>query len=49
MYCLREKESSSMFPVGDDVSAVTTVPVVTYGLIAANVSSSMVGTEFIRQ
>jgi hypothetical protein len=30
-----------MFPVGDDDTALRTTPVVTYGLIAANVSSSL--------
>jgi membrane associated rhomboid family serine protease len=42
-----------MFPVGDDDSAVSTVPVVTYGLIVANVLFFLVelsgGDDFIRQ
>jgi membrane associated rhomboid family serine protease len=42
-----------MFPVGDDDSTITTVPVVTYGLIVANVLFFLVelngGDDFIRQ
>jgi membrane associated rhomboid family serine protease len=42
-----------MFPIGDDDSAVSTVPVVTYGLIVANVLFFLVelsgGDDFIRQ
>jgi membrane associated rhomboid family serine protease len=42
-----------MFPIGDDDTSVTTVPVVTYGLIIANVLIFFVeldgGEDFIRQ
>jgi membrane associated rhomboid family serine protease len=42
-----------MFPVGDDDSSVSTVPVVTYGLIVANILFFLVelsgGDDFIRQ
>ena len=42
-----------MFPVGDDNSSVRTVPVVTYGLIVANILFFFVelsgGDDFIRQ
>ena len=42
-----------MFPIGDDDTGVRTVPVVTYGLIAANVLFFLVemngGDEFIQQ
>jgi membrane associated rhomboid family serine protease len=42
-----------MFPVGDDDSAVRTVPIVTYSLIAANVLFFLIelngGDDFIRQ
>ncbi len=42
-----------MFPVGDDNSSVSTVPVVTYGLIVANILFFLVelsgGDDFIRQ
>jgi membrane associated rhomboid family serine protease len=42
-----------MFPIGDDDSAVRSVPIVTYGLIAANVLFFLVelngGDEFIKQ
>jgi membrane associated rhomboid family serine protease len=42
-----------MFPIGDDDSSVRTIPVVTYGLIAANVLFFLIelngGDDFIRR